>query len=424
MLAAFMKLPLRSFTSRLIGSGFLLSFAAFAGSAPGDWPQWRGPNRDGISTETGLLKTWPKGGPRLVWKAFGIGRGFSTVSVVGGRIYTEGDNGDASAVVALNAADGKVAWIARLGKAGDPGGFQGPRATPTVAGDLVFAANQWGELVCLEAATGKERWRKNYTKEFDGQMPNWGYTESPLVDGEKVVVTPGGRKGAVVALNRQTGAVIWLCRELTDPAGYSSLVMAEIGGVRQYVVLTPASVAGVAAANGTLLWRASRRGDTAVIPTPVCRGDLVYVTSGYGAGCNLFKITGAQWKFSAQQVYANKIMGNHHGGVICVGDCVYGYSDSKGWTCQDLRSGLARWQEKEKLGKGSLVYADGYFYLREEDTGTVALIEASPVGYRERGRFEQPNRSGDEAWAHPVIAGGRLYLRDQDLLLCYDAKAP
>lgn len=361
----------------------------------------------------------------LVWKVNGLGDGYSGVSVVGERIFSAGERADASFVVALNRADGKQVWTAKLGKSGPVGNpkFDGPRSTPTVDGTLIFELGQWGELVCLEATTGKEVWRKDLVKDFGGTLPSWGYAESPLVDGDKVVVTPGGEKGTVVALDKKTGAVLWQSKEWTEPAHYSSLVPVDYGGVRQYVQLTPASVAGVAAADGKLLWRAGRKGSVAVIPTPIFEDGLAYVTSGYGAGCSLFKVSATGGKFTTEQVYANKVMANHHGGVIKVGDFVYGFSDSKGWTCQDFKSGQAKWQEN-KLGKGSIAFADGRFYLRQESgAGTVALIEATPDGYKETGRFDQPERSSKNSWPHPVIAGGKLYLRDQDLLLCYDIKA-
>jgi outer membrane protein assembly factor BamB len=403
----------------------LVMVTGYAFGAPDDWPQWRGPNRDDISTETGLLKDWVSSGPHLLWKSTGLGAGYSTVSVVGNRLYTTGDSSQAGMVLALNVADGKQVWSAKLGKPGAPGwgGFAGPRATPTIDGDLLFTVDQWGELVCLKAAEGKEQWRKDYTKDFGGQRPEWGFSESPLVDGEKVIVTPGGDQGAIVALNKKTGILIWQTKDFTDPAHYSSLIVAEIGGVRQYIQLTANSVVGVAAEDGKVLWRAQRKGQTAVIPTPIYDSGFVYVTSGYGIGCNLFKVTSADKKFSAEQVYANRVMVNQHGGVIKVGDYVYGYSDGKGWTCQDFKTGEAKWQDKEKLGKGSIAYADGHFYLRQEEKeGTVVLIEASPDGFKEHGRFDQPDRSAKNSWTHPVIAGGHLYLRDQDLLLCYDVK--
>lgn len=414
--------------NKLLALTLLTTIASLlAGPVPAssaDWPQWRGPNRDDLCAETGLLKDWPAGGPPLVWQATGIGGGFSTVSVVGDRIYTAGEKGDSGFIFALSAADGKQVWSTKFGKPAAPGGFVGPRAAPTVDGDLLCAIDQSGELVCLKTADGAEAWRKSLVKDFGGEQPNWGYTESPLVDGDKVVVTPGGSKGAVVALNKQSGALLWQSKEFTDPAHYSSLIVAEIGGVRQYIGLTAQSVMGIAAADGKLLWRAPRRGQTAVIPTPIVAGDSVYVTSGYGVGCNLFKISSQGGKFSVQQVYANKVMVNHHGGVIKVGDFAYGYSDGKGWTCQNFKSGEAKWQNKDKLGKGCLLYADGHFYLRQEDgKGPVVLIEASPDGFKEHGRFDQPHRSSANSWPHPVIAKGRLYLRDQDVLLCYDVKA-
>ncbi len=405
--------------------GLIVSSASTTSAAPADWPEFRGPKRDGISDETGLLKDWPAGGPLLTWKAAGIGDGYSDVAVVGNRIYTAGDRGDASFVVALNRADGKPVWTAKLGKSGPVGDpkFEGPRGTPTFDGALLFALGQWGEIVCLDAKDGRELWRKDLVKDFSGTLPSWGYAESPLVDGDNVVVTPGGKNGAIVALNKKTGAVVWQSKEFTDAAHYSSLVPVNYGGVHQYVQLTPASVAGVAAPDGKLLWRAGRRGSVAVIPTPIFDDGFAYVTSGYGAGCNLFKVSAEGGKFSATQVYANRVMGNHHGGVIKIGDYVYGFSDGKGWTCQNFKTGEAKWQENG-IGKGSIAYADGRFYIRKEDgPGTVALIEASPAGYKEHGRFEQPSRSGKNSWPYPVIAGGKLYLRDQDLLLCYDIKA-
>lgn len=391
-----------------------------------DWPNFRGPNFDGVSPEGGLLKEWPAGGPTLVWKAKGIGEGYSGVSIVGDRIYTSGDSKDAGYVYALELKDGKQIWATKLGKPGAPGwgGFAGPRATPTVDGDLIFAVDQWGELVCLQREDGKEKWRKSYTADLGGSRPEWGFAESPVVDGNAVLVTPGGDKGAIAALDKKTGAVLWQSSEFTDPAHYSTIVVAKIAGEKQYVQLTERSVAGVSPKDGKVLWKAARKGATAVIPTPIVHDDHVYVTSGYGVGCNLFKITKSGDAFAAEQVYANKVMVNHHGGVVRVGDNIYGFSEGKGWTCQDFKTGEAKWQDKESFGKGAITGADDRFILREEKkgSGNVVLIEVSPEGYKERGRFSQPDRSTKEAWPHPVVAHGKLFLRDQDLLLCYDLK--
>jgi len=385
-----------------------------------DWPQWRGPNRDDVSTETALLEDWPSAGPPLFWKATDLGQGYSTVAVAAGRVFTIGDRRDASFVIALNEANGQPVWSAKLGKPGEFGGYVGPRSTPTVDGELLYAVGQWGDIVCLESATGKERWRKSFTKDFGGAAPNWGYAESPLVDGGQVVVTPGGSQGTLAALRKDTGAVLWRSKGFTDAAQYSSMIVAEIGGVRQYIQLTGSSVAGVSAADGRLLWQAKRRGEVAVIPTPIYHDGFVYVTSGYGAGCNLFQISGDAGRFSAREVYANKVVVNHHGGAVLVGDAVYSYSDGKGWTSQEFKTGRANWQVKDKLGKGSLTCAGNRLYLRQEDRpGTVALIEVSIAGYREHGRFNPPDRSEMQSWTHPVVANGKLYLRDQDVLLCY-----
>lgn len=391
-----------------------------------DWPQWRGPHRDGKSAETGLVKQWPAGGPPMVWKITGSGAGYATVSVANGVIYTAGDIGEENFVLAFREKDGQPLWKAKLGRAGAPGwgGFAGVRCTPTVDGDLVFAIGQYGEIAAFEAGTGRELWRRDFLQDYGAKLPEWGFSESPLVDGDKLVFTPGGEKGAIVAVNKRTGDLLWQTGEFTDEAQYSSLMPATIEGVPQYVQLTMASVVGVSP-EGKVLWRAARKGAVAVIPTPVVTDNLVYVTSGYNIGCNLFKVARASDSFTVTEVYKNRVVMNHHGGVILVGDYLYGHDDRRGWTCQNFKTGEAVWQTEDGLGKGSCVYADGHLVLREEKKigSRVALIEASPAGYKEKGVFEQPDQSGKEAWPHPVIANGRLYLRDQDVLLCYDLKA-
>jgi outer membrane protein assembly factor BamB len=399
----------------------LLTLTSFSCAGNDDWPQWRGPKRDGVSSETGLLSQWPAGGPPLAWKTNGIGLGYATVSVAQGRIFTAGDGGQSSYIHALD-LDGKPLWSAKLGRAGERGGFAGPRGTPTVNGKLLFALSQFGDLVCVETDSGKERWRKNLNKDFKGQVGGWGYSESPLVDGDKVVCTPGGPEGTMVALNKETGELIWQSKEFTDKAEYASAIVEEISGVRQYIQFTGNSLAGVAPETGKLLWRAARKGQTATIPTPVFHDNLVYVTSGYGVGCNLFKISKTDDSFKAEELYANKTMVNHHGGTVRVGEYLYGHSDSKGWVCQEFKTGELVWSSR-KLDKGSILCADGHLYLRSESAkGTIALIEATPQGYKETGRFDQPDRSNEHSWPHPVVAGGKLYIRDQDILLCYDVK--
>jgi len=405
-------------SARLLFAVAALGAASLATAA--DWPQWHGPNRDNISTETGLLASWPTGGPPLAWKIDNIGGGYSGVSVANGKIFTIGDLDDGAYVMALNEADGKLLWKTKLGKTGGGGGYPGPRATPTVDGTLVYSLGQYGDLLCCDALSGKEVWRKNLATDLGGKMMSgWGYSESVLVDGDKLLCTPGGSQGTVAALNKKTGALIWRSKDLTDSASYSSLVPVVINGVRQVIVFTDAHVAGIAIDTGKLLWSGVRKGKTAVIPMPIYKDNHVFVTSGYGVGCNLFKITGN----TATEVYANNAMENHHGGVILVGNHLYGHSNRGGWTCMDFKTGNVAWTEKQKLGKGTLSYADGHFYCRAESgPGTIVLIEATPTGWKEKGRFDQPDRSGKQSWPHLVIANGKLYVRDQNVLLCYDIR--
>lgn len=399
----------------------LASFLMLNGSAA-DWPQWRGLKRDGHSPESGLLQEWPAGGPPRIWKTNGLGAGYSSVAVAGGRIFTMGDRADSSFVHAYDLR-GKPLWSAKVGKPGGGGGYPGPRGTPAIDGNFVYTLGQHGDLVCVQVANGQEVWRKNLRKDFGGKVGSWGYSESPLIDGEQLICAPGGPQGTLLALNKKTGAKTWQSFQWKDSAEYVSPIVAEIAGTRQYIHLTGDRVGGVAADSGKVLWRVSRKGSTAIIPTPIFHQDHVYVTSGYGVGCNLFRITSSGASFKADEVYGNKAMVNHHGGVVLLGGHLYGYSDGKGWVCQDFKTGAMVWSDK-KLGKGSIACADGRLYLRSEGSkGTVALVEATPTAYRERGRFDQPDRSGKQSWPHPVIAGGCLYLRDQDVLLCYDIEA-
>lgn len=394
-----------------------------------DWPQWRGPNRDEISRDTGLLKAWPKAGPRLIGTFDDAGTAYSGMAVVGDRLYTMGADARSEYVFALDLKTMKKAWNAEIGQRYDNRYGSGPRATPTVDGALTYVLGGQGNLVCLKTDSGEKVWSKSLTQDFGGRVPGWGYSESVLIDGNQVVCTPGGAKGAIVALDKKTGQPLWQSQEFKDGAQYSSLVPAEIGGVRQYVQMTGQSVAGVAAKDGKLLWRAAKENRTAAVPTPVVSGDLVYATSGYGAGCALYRISASNGAFNAEEVYANKNMVNHHGGVVLVGGHIYGFSDGKNWVCQDLQTGQIAWSER-KLGKGSLTFADGNLYCYAEDKGEVALIEASPKGWNEKGRFTIPQRSklpfppnrraGNNVWTHPVVANGKLFLRDQEFIFVYD----
>jgi hypothetical protein len=405
--------------------------AALAGSPKSfDWPQWQGPGRNAVSRERGLLKEWPKKGPPLAWKVKGIGKGMGGIAVSGGRIYTTGDVGGTAWLFALKESDGKQVWKAKIGRSGRPGFFfrpSGPRATPTVDGDRLYVLGQYGDLVCY-TTKGKEVWRKNYLKEFGGDVPRWGFSESPLVDGDKVIGTPGGEGATLVALNKKTGKTIWKSKVPGSPqAAYASAIAIDCAGKRQYVQLTQEALLGVAASDGKFLWRYDKPANTHRIScsTPVYHKGLVFAASAYGAGGGLVKLTkNRKGGVKAKEVYFTKKMQNHHGGMVLSGGCLYGaHGGNEGGllSCLDFQTGKVLWSSR-RAPKGSLALADDRLYYRTED-GTMLLIEPNRKHYVERGRFRQPDRSYERAWPHPVIANGKLYLRDQDVLLCYDVKA-
>ena len=411
-----------------------LTFAlsAFAATA-GDWPRWRGPNNDDISTEKGLLQSWPKDGPKLLWTSKGLGSGYASVVIHGDRIYTMGTRRGQVTLIALNKDDGKEVWTTDVGRGNEP------NCTPTVDPDagLVFGLTKDGDFLCADAKSGEVNWRKNFKKDFGGKMHSgWGYSESPLIDGDRVIVTPGAKDAQIVALNKKTGDVIWkssvpdLGNKGGDGAGYSSIVIGTIGGVKQYVQFVGRGVIGVKADDGTFLWNYNKVANgTANIPTPIVKDDFVFCTSGYGdGGSALLKITKRGNKFEASEVYykGSRDLQNHHGGVIMIGNYIFGgHGHNKGMPfCLEWKTGNVKWLNKDPEIQGqksaAVTYADGHLYFRYED-GTVTLVEANPNSYREKGSFKLPNVKGP-SWPHPVVAGGRLYLRNQDELLCYDVK--
>ena len=394
-----------------------------------DWPQWRGPNRNGISQEKGLLQEWPQEGPKLLWQIGDLGGGFSTPSVVGQRIYVLSNEGnDNEFVKALQVKDGQEIWSRRIGKVGNPDQnppYPGSRSTPTVEGDVLYALGSDGDLVCLENGTGKVRWQKSLRTDFGGKPGTWAYSESPLVDGQAVICTPGGREATLLALNKETGQVLWKCGlPEGDDAAYASVVVAEAGGVRQYVQLLQKGLVGVAPETGTLLWRYDKpvsRFD-ANIPTPVAGGSYVYVASA-GTGGGAVRLNQSNGRVEHEQVYFGSKLPTAIGGSVKIGDYLYG-TTSQAMLCLEFATGEVRWEERA-LGAASLCYADGQLYLHSEN-GEVGLVEATPEGYRQRGRFtppDQPERGrGVKAWAYPVVANGRLYIRDLGSLWCYAIK--
>ena len=398
----------------------LLCCSTFS-SAYADWPQWRGPNRDDISTESGLLKAWPEGGPARVWMFEDCGVGYAGPAIVEDRLYTLGGRNGGEDLICLDTANGNELWSARLGDLYSNDWGDGPRSTPTIDGEKIYAMAAGGNLVCINADDGATVWTKSM-QDLGGSVPNWGYTESPLVHENMVLCTPGGEHGAVAVLDKLTGEVLWQCKDTTDKAQYSSIVLMEHAGKKVAVQLLETQLVGIDIADGKLLWTTPFPGRVAVIPTPIIKGNQVYATAGYGAGCLLVSIGDDH---TLEKVYDNKVMGNHHGGVILLDDHVYGFSDNKGWTCQDFATGEKTWQDKDVFGKGAIAYADGHFYCLSEDEGEVVLIAASTDGWQEQGRFKldplsEIRKPKGKIWVHPVICDGRLYLRDQNLVYSYD----
>jgi outer membrane protein assembly factor BamB len=418
-----------------LGAAFVLAALPELRAASAAWPGWRGPQRDAMSTETGLAAQWPAAGPPLAWKASGMGAGFSSLAIVDGRIYTMGDRDGAQYLLALAASDGALLWKARVGPVWSDE-YGGPRGTPTVDGGVVYALGTEGDLVAVEAATGKERWRRNLASDFGGQvMSMWKWSESPLVDGDRVIVTPGARAAALVALEKATGKEIWRAAipELgpagRDGAAYSSVVVSNASGVKQYVQLLGRGLVGVRASDGKFLWGYNRVANhVANISTPIVRANWAFASTGYQTGTALVELQKtADDRVQAKELYFldSKTLQNHHGGLVLVGNHVYaGNGHRKGFPiCVEFTTGKVAWGgdiRNAGVGSAAVVYADGNLYFRYEN-GVVMLIQATPEGYREKGSFTIPDVA-KPSWSHPVVVGGRLYLREQDTLYVYDLR--
>ena len=418
-------------TGQWIGLGAIVGAIILAGMGRAeDWPQWRGPKRDGVSAEKNLLKAWAVTGPKLLWQVKDIGRGFGSMTVAGGRIYTTGNKGlDNEFVSALNAKDGKPIWSTRLGKVGNPEqqpNYPGARSTPTLDGEFVYALGSDGDLACVEAKSGKLVWRKSLRTDFGGKPGVWAYSESPLVEGNKVIVTPGGEKAAMVALDKKTGGAIWKAT-LPDggDAAYASAVVLGNGGARQIVQFFSKGLMGVDAATGRFLWKFDKTNDTMYgmhAATPVISGENIYTAAATGGGvARLAK--GEAGRTTATAAYVQRKTPNALGGSIKVGDYLYGTTNSV-LLCTEFATGKIVWEDRS-VGAGSICFADGRLYLHGEN-GQVALVEATPAGYHELGRFkpsDAPDRGDSKAWAHPAVANGVLYIRELGTLWAYDIRA-
>jgi outer membrane protein assembly factor BamB len=430
---------------------FFLSVLSGTTAVAADWPQWQGPDRNAVSKETGLLKEWPEGGPPLAWKVKDLGGGYSAPSVAGGRLFGMSTRDKDEVVWALDEKDGKELWVAPLGAAYTgqrmPQAREGPGCTPTVDGERLYVLGRGGDLTCLQVKDGKILWQRSLTKDFGGRVPAWSYNESPLVDGDKVVCTPGGPDATLVALDKVTGKTLWKSQVpgaddggrggfggfTPSGASYASAIAIDVGGKREYVQLTAKALVGVAADDGKFLWRYDRPANRMAIncSSPIYHDGQVFAASAYGAGGGLAKLTADKDAgVKAEEVYSTRNMQNHHGGMIFHNGHLYGANGGNegGFlVCLDFKTGKVMWDERDKPGrrgvqKGSVALADGRIYYLQED-GTVILFEPSPKEYGERGRFKHPDRSRAPDWTHPVVANGKLYLRDQGVLLCYDVKA-
>lgn len=396
----------------------------------GDWPQWRGRRRDGITHEKGLLTQWPEGGPVKLWEFnFGaessggiVGRGLSSVAVADGRAFTQFQDGTDEIVICLDAATGKENW--RLAypseKTGDPLYGPAPRATPTVAGDRVYTMGGNGVFHCLDTQTGKPLWKHDLVGEFGAKLPHWGFACSPLIEGDLVIVQAGGSPGtAVMAFRRYDGGLVWQSED--DPPGYSSPMAATMAGKRQIVALTGNRVIGLEPTTGALYWQYPwPTANDVNAATPIIRGEYVLVSSGYGKGCGLLQIAVSGVAMSAQLVYENNELTNHFSTSVLVGENVYGFTDKRRLICMDFRTGKVAWDARD-LGHGSLLATDESLLIFSE-SGELVLAEPTAEGFRTRGTFSFTRRK--PCWSPPAIAQGKLYVRDGGRLACYDMKKP
>lgn len=398
-----------------------------------DWPQWRGPNRDNISNFTGISTNWDANPPKLDWKLEGIGDGYASVSIVGDRLYTTGNVKNAQSVIAIDLKDHSIAWSTPLTEGNPKHGYDGSRCTPTVDGDRIYVITSNGQLSCIKTSDGSLVWKKVFQDEWKGKMMSgWGFSESPLVDGDRVLCTPGSAEAMMVCLDKVTGNEIWRSAvpdsgEHGKPgAGYSVICISEGAGVKQYVQLIGRGLIGVRASDGKHLWSYNKIANAvADIPTPIVQGDYVFGSTGYGdGGSGLVKLVRNGDGVDAQEVYyrAAKDLQNHHGGMVLVGDHLYfGHGHNAGFPiCVDLLSGDVKWGGKTRgIGSGSaaVTFVDGHVIFRYQ-SGELALIEATPTEYKLKGQF-MPEVQIRESWAHPVVCAGKLYLREQNTLMCY-----
>ncbi len=383
------------------------------------WNQWRGPDHTGKSYSANLLPSWPESGPKLLWRIDTLGEGFSNFSFLGDTMFTMGDKDGKCKAIALNCKDGQILWETPIGEAAAPGRYVGPKSTPATDGERVYVLGQLGDAAALDVKTGEIVWEFNVAEKLGSKIGSpWGYATSPILDGDQLIYTIGGSVGFLVSLDKKTGEKIWQSEELKEDGSYASAVPVDFDGVHQYIVHSNFGLAGIDAKDGKLLWRVDRPRRVAICSDLMPVGNFIVASSAYGEGLNGYDIKKSGNTFEVSELYADKRLENHHGGIVSVGDYVYLLTNRE-LVCLNVKTGETAWSNRS-VGKGSITVADGKLIVRSEGSdGTIALVEASPEAYKEISRFNQPDRSDKNSWTYPLIVDGKMYIRDQGVLFCY-----
>jgi outer membrane protein assembly factor BamB len=393
--------------------------------------EWRPENRTGVSAETGLLKTWPAGGPALLWTNTELGKGYSQPSFGASTIYITGNSGSNDMLYALS-MHGKIIWKTVMGRAWT-GSNPESRATPTIEGNRVYTCSGIGDLACIDGATGKVIWAYKASEQNKGTYGTWGIAESLLIDGDKVYFSPGGPETMTIALNKTTGALIWKSPSLNDMPGYVSPILVNYGGKKMIINASLGHFFAVDASNGEILWKVAheqssnpgmRQYDLIKCTTPLYKDGMAYITGGYDTGGMMVKI-GQDGK-SAKVVWTDPVLDDHHGGVVLVNGYIYGSNwinnGTGNWCCIDWKTGKKMWEQLWN-SKGSIISAEGMLYIYEEKNGNVGLVKANPEKFDLVSSFKVTQGNAGPFWAHPVIHNGILYLRHTNALMAYNIKA-
>ena len=403
----------------------LIILFGLSGLHAADWPQFRGPNRSGISAETELLTSWPESGPNMLWSTDMLGAGWSSAAIANGAIYVTGESEDQETLFAFD-LEGTLLWKITYG-AKWYRSHPNARTTPTIDNDRIYVNSGQGNLVCFNRADGSILWQVQTVEQFDGDYHRWGIAESPLIIGDKVIATPGGKNASVVALNKMTGETVWVTEELSEKGNYCSPMHVNRGGTSLIITMLEEHVVGINAENGDVLWQDAysdyQKDPKDINPvTPVYHDGYFYTTSGYDCGGAMYKLSADGT--SIERMWTDETLDNHHGHVVKVGEYLYGsnwINNREGnWVCLDWNTGEVKYETKWYT-KGSIITANGYLYCYEEQAGHVALVEADPEEFEVISEFQVPLGSGQH-WAHPSISDGRLYIRHGEALMVYDIK--